>query len=129
MTFSDPIAQILTMMRNAIMAQHKYVDGYLSKMNIELIKILKEYGFIDNYLINDKIGKVRIFLKYNNRNPVLHGLKRVSTPGLRKYTSCDRIPRVNNGQGIAILTTSKGVIEGEQAKKLKVGGELLCYIW
>jgi small subunit ribosomal protein S8 len=130
MAFNDPIAELLTRIRNAIMARHRYVDINISKMRVSLVEILREQGFIDNYLTSEEKKKIRIFLKYTkNKQPVIKGLKRVSSPGLRRYIGCSDIPRVLGGIGIAILSTSLGVIEGESARHKKVGGELLCYIW
>ena len=129
MTFNDPIAELLTRIRNAQTAQHRYVDIMASNMRVSIVKILKERGFIENYLVNDKQKKMRIFLKYVNRNPVINGLKRISSPGLRKYVSVYKIPKVLDGIGIAILSTSKGIMADATAREQKVGGELLCTIW
>lgn len=129
MAFNDPIAELLTKIRNAKAAQHRYVDLNHSKMKIMILGILKHHGFIENFLVGEK-HKVRVFLRYTKkREPVINGLKRVSTSGLRRYIGYDKIPRVFNGMGIAILSTPKGVIDGETARNLKVGGELLCTVW
>ncbi len=130
MAFNDPISELLTKLRNAQDAQHKYVDIHISKTKMSIIKILKDEGFVSNYLENDKLKQVRIFLKYNkNRLGIMRKLRRISSPGLRKYTPYLKIPKVLGGIGIAILSTPKGILEGEEARKQHVGGELLCYIW
>lgn len=130
MAFNDPIAELLTKIRNAKDAQHRYVDLSHSKIKVKLLEILRNHGFIENFLVDEKNHKIRIFLRYTkDRESVIHGLKRESTCGLRAYIGCDEIPRVFNGMGIAILTTSKGVMDGETARNLKVGGELLCTVW
>ncbi len=130
MSFNDPIAELLTKMRNAGMAKHRYVDIHLSKMKVSILKILKEKGFIANYLIDENKKKIRIFLKYSkNRNSVMKGLQRVSKPGLRKYVRYDEIPVVLGGMGISILSTSQGILDGNKARHDKIGGELLCYVW
>ncbi|MBS0624836.1 MAG: 30S ribosomal protein S8 [Verrucomicrobia bacterium] len=130
MAFNDPIAELLTKIRNAKDAQHRYVDLSFSKIKIKLLEIMKNHGFIENFLVNEEKHKVRVFLRYNReRESVLKGLTRESTCGLRRYISYNEIPRVFNGMGLAILTTSKGVVDGETARNLKVGGELLCTIW
>lgn len=130
MAFNDPIAELLTKIRNAKGAQHRYVDLGFSKMKIKLLEIMKNHGFIENFLVNEEMRKVRVFLRYNRqRESVLQGLRRESTCGLRRYIGYQDIPRVFNGMGLAILSTSKGVIDGETARNLKVGGELICTIW
>lgn len=128
MSFNDPIAELLTKIRNASNARHRYVDLILTKMSKSIIEILKEQGFIENFLMDDKKRKIRAFLKYSFRNPVFRQLKRVSSPGLRRYVGHNDIPKVRNGMGIAILSTPKGILEGEDARKQKVGGELLCIV-
>ncbi len=130
MAFNDPIAELLTKVRNAKSAQHRYVDVIYSKMKVKILDILKHHGFIENFLVNEEQHKMRIFLRYNkHRESVIHGLVRESKCGLRRYIGCSRIPRVFNGMGIAILSTPKGVVDGETARNLKVGGELLCTVW
>ena len=130
MAFNDPIAELLTKIRNAKSAQHRYVDLSYSKMKVQILNILKNHGFIENFLVDEANYKIRIFLRYNKqRESVIHGLDRISTCGLRRYIGYARIPRVFNGMGIAILSTPKGVIDGETARNLKVGGELLCTVW
>lgn len=130
MSLHDPISDFLTRIRNAMMAEHRYVDMAYSKLLASMAKVLKEQGFIENYLVDEAKRKMRIFLKYTaERESVIRGLKRISTPGLRRYVAWQKIPRVLGGFGIAIVSTSRGVIDGESARREKVGGELLCTIW
>ena len=132
MTVSDPIADMLTRIRNAIMVRHDSVLLPVSKMKLSIAKILKEEGFISNYeVLRGKPNRViKIYLKYSDNNkPVLSGLERVSKPGLRVYAQRKEIPRVYGGLGIAIISTSKGVMTGHQARRRGIGGELLCYVW
>ncbi|HFB68161.1 MAG TPA: 30S ribosomal protein S8 [Calditrichae bacterium] len=132
MSMTDPIADFLTRIRNAIMARHRYVDIPASNMKKKMAQILYEQRFIRNYIIIDdgKQGIIRIFLRYTPEGKsVIHELKRVSKPGRRYYVDVDHLPRVKNNMGIAILSTSKGVMTERQARKERVGGEVLCYIW
>jgi small subunit ribosomal protein S8 len=130
MATQDPISDFLTRIRNAIMAQHRFVDLCLSRMNLNIVKVLKEQGYIESYLVDEQKYKLRIFFKFNlKRESTLQGLKRVSSPGHKKYVGYQEIPRVLSGMGIAILSTPQGVIEGESARRLRVGGELLCLVW
>lgn len=130
MATTDPIADFLTRIRNAQDAKHKFVDISLSKMKVEIANILKEKGFIENFIQNDAKRKMRIFLKYiEGRKGLIRKLKRVSKPGRRIYQPVSKIPRVLGGIGTAIISTSKGVIDDAKAKELKIGGEILCYIW
>jgi len=130
MSFNDPIAELLTKIRNAKDAKHRYVDMIFSKIKVKILGILKNHGFIENFLVNEDDHKIRVFLKYTrHRDSVLNGLKRVSRCGLRRYLGYSRIPRVFNGMGIAIMSTPKGVLDGETARNLKVGGEILCTVW
>jgi small subunit ribosomal protein S8 len=130
MAFNDPIAELLTKIRNAKGAQHRYVDLSHSKMKVKILEILKGHGFIENFLVNEEDHKIRVFLRYTkSRDSVIHGLTRISKSGLRRYIGYAKIPRVFNGMGIAILSTPKGVVDGETARNLKVGGELLCTVW
>jgi len=130
---TDPIADYLTRIRNAIMAGHKVVEIPASNLKKAMTKILYEKGYILNYKFIDANtqGAIKIALKYDSEAKVasIKALKRVSTPGLRKYTGFREIPRVLNGLGIAILSTSKGVMTDKEARALKVGGEVLCYIY
>jgi len=131
MTTSDTVADLLTRIRNGKDARHRYVDVKNSRLNRAIIEVMKEQGYVREYLVDDKKYRVRVFLKYvrNARGGVLHGLKRVSKPGLRRYVGCREIPRVYSGLGIAILSTPLGILEGERARELSVGGELLCLVW
>jgi len=130
MAFNDPIAEFLTRLRNAQKAEHKFVDMSLSKMRKSLVEILLKQGFIEHFLIDESKKRMRIFLKYTQgRKPVMQGLKRVSSPGLRKYVGCKKIPKILGGIGIAILSTSLGLLDDRTAREQKVGGEILCYIW
>lgn len=130
MAFNDPIAELLTKIRNAKGARHRYVDLSYSKMKVKILEILKSHGFIENFLVNEEQHKMRVFLRYNkSRESIINGLTRISKSGLRRYIGYSRIPRVFNGMGIAILSTPAGVIDGETARNLKVGGELLCTVW
>ncbi len=131
MGLSDPIADFLTRIRNALIAKHRYTEVRWSKMKERMAEILKEEGLIDDYLIKKEgtMGVIRLYLKYTGRQPVLQGLKRVSKPGLRRYVSAEDIPDFFGGLGIAILSTSQGVIQGGEARKRGIGGELLCLVW
>ncbi len=132
MPVTDPLADMLTRIRNASMVKHSKVDVPASKMKISVAKILKSEGYIKNYkLLKDrKNGILRIYLKYDGYNEgVIIGLKRMSKPGRRLYVKKEDIPPVLNGMGIAVLSTSKGVLADREARKLNVGGELLCSIW
>ncbi len=132
MTISDPIADMLTRIRNAVMAQHDSVLIPASRMGMSIAKSLKEEGFIGDYeVLKGKPHRViKIQLKYTDKNqPILSGLERVSKPGLRVYVGRKEIPRVSGGLGIAIVSTPKGVMTGQQARRQGVGGELLCYVW
>jgi small subunit ribosomal protein S8 len=132
MPVTDPVADMLTRVRNGNMAKHSKVDIPASKMKISVAKILKAEGYIKNYkLIKDrKDGILRIYLKYDESNEgVIIGLKRLSKPGRRMYVKAEDIPLVLNGMGISILSTSKGVLSDREARKLHVGGELLCSAW
>lgn len=131
---TDPIADFLTRVRNAIQAKHRVVDIPASNLKKELTKLLKEKGYILNYKFEDEVGyqgNIKIALKYNPETKVsaIKALERVSKPGLRKYCDSTSIPRVLNGLGIAIISTSKGVITDKEARELQVGGEVLCYVY
>ena len=130
---TDPIADYLTRLRNAIKANHRIVEIPASNMKKELTKVLKDKGFIKNYKFDEDgvQGKIRIALKYNpqTKESAIVSLERVSKPGLRKYAKSDALPRVLNGLGVAILSTSKGVITDKEARQHNVGGEVLCYVY
>jgi len=129
---TDPIADYLTRIRNAIMAKNKVVEIPASNIRKDMTKILFDSGYILNYkfLDDDLQGIIKIALKYNpeNKKSAIKLLKRVSRPGLRKYTGADKLPRVLNGLGIAILSTSQGVMTDKAARKMNIGGEVICYV-
>jgi len=132
--YTDPISDYLTRVRNAQMAGHKVVDIPASNIKKEITRILHEKGYILNYKFEDDInfqGNIKVALKYNMRNklPAIKKLIRISKPGLRKYTDSKKLPRVINGLGIAIISTSKGVITDKEARNLKIGGEVLCHVY
>jgi small subunit ribosomal protein S8 len=132
MSLSDPIADMLTKIRNANTAKFEKVDIPTSRLKLEITKILKNEGFIKNFkkINHDNRNYIRIFLKYADKEtPVITGLERLSKPGRRVYTNYKKMPRVFNGYGIVIISTSNGVITGKKAKEKKVGGELLCSVW
>lgn len=130
---TDPIADYLTRMRNAIKARHRIVEIPASNIKKEITKVLFDKGYIQNYKFEDAAvqGTIKIALKYNNvtKQSAIVALERISKPGLRKYRGSKELPRVLNGLGIAILSTSKGVITDKEAKVLNIGGEVLCYIY
>lgn len=131
---TDPIADYLTRIRNAIRANHRIVEIPASNIKREITKVLYDKGFIQNYKVEEDKGiqgTIKIALKYNpvtKTSAILH-LERVSTPGLRKYKKAEELPRVLNGMGVAIITTSKGVMTDKEARKEHVGGEVLCYVY
>ncbi|HHY59877.1 MAG TPA: 30S ribosomal protein S8 [Clostridia bacterium] len=132
MTMTDPIADFLTRIRNANMVYKEVVEVPSSKMKLAMAQIMKDEGFIKDYeFIEDgKQGIIRIYLKYGpNREKVITGLKRISKPGLRVYAKKDEVPKVLNGLGIAVLSTSKGLMTDKQARREGIGGEVICYIW
>ncbi|OGO06682.1 MAG: 30S ribosomal protein S8 [Chloroflexi bacterium RBG_13_56_8b] len=132
MTISDPIADMLTRIRNAVMARHDDVLVPTSRVKLAIARILKKEGFIADYeLLKGKPQRaIRINLRYDDKNvPILAGLERVSKPGLRIYVGRDEIARVHGGLGIAIISTSQGVMTGQQAWRKGIGGELLCHVW
>jgi small subunit ribosomal protein S8 len=132
MAATDHIADMLTRIRNANLAQHERVLVPASKMKLEIAKILKAQGYIQKYdLVDDKgQGQIRLHLRYlQNGDPVVTGLRRISRPGRRAYVGADRIPRVMGGLGIAMLSTSRGVLTDREARRRRIGGEVLCYVW
>jgi len=131
MSVNDPIADYLSRIRNAIMAGHDKVDIPTSRVKLEMTKILKEEGFISNYKVQEdpKQGVVRIFLKYADGASVITGLKQVSRPGRRIYAVKDKVPKVIGGLGISIISTSKGIMTGQQSHKIGIGGEVLAEVW
>jgi small subunit ribosomal protein S8 len=132
MSVTDPIADMLTRIRNAIMARHDFVLVPASKTKLSIARILKEEGFISDYeVLRGKPHRViKLHLKYDEQSkPIISGLERVSKPGLRVYVGQKEIPRVYGGLGVAIISTPKGVITGKQAWHQGIGGEILCYVW
>ena len=133
MAVTDPIADMLTRIRNAITVRHDVVPIPSSKMKVQLARILVEEGFIEGYEVfkgNTPQGTIRIFLHYRGKNePMISGLKRVSKPGLRVYVGKGEIPRYYSGLGVSMLSTSEGVMTGKDAWRKGIGGELLCYVW
>jgi small subunit ribosomal protein S8 len=129
---TDPIADMLTRIRNASRAEHEKCDIPSSKMKVRLAEILKDEGFIKNFRVleDDKQGTLRVYLKYGVGNEkMISGLVRVSTPGRRVYVTHDKIPSILAGMGVALVSTSRGVVTGRDARKQKVGGEVLAYVW
>jgi small subunit ribosomal protein S8 len=132
---TDPIADLLTRIRNAMMAGHKVVEAPSSNLKKEVARILFEKGYILSYKVvegeNNNRGVLKIALKYNpkSRKPAIKKIERASRPGLRKYVGVDEMPRVLNGLGIAIISTSKGLMTDKEAKKENIGGEVLCYVY
>ena len=133
MSMTDPIADMLTRIRNGIQSHHERVELPASKLKVEIARILKTEGFIRNYNLAQKEeaqGTLRIELKYApNGEPVIHGIERISRPGRRVYRNKQEIPSVLGGLGLAIVSTSKGVLSGQEAVKSGVGGEVLCQVW
>jgi small subunit ribosomal protein S8 len=131
---TDPIADYLTRIRNAVMAKHRVVEVPSSSIKKDITKILFDKGYILNYKFEEQDGPqslIKIALKYHpeNKTPAIKGITRISKPGLRKYTGTDTLPRVLNGLGIAIISTSQGVMTDKEARKLSIGGEVLCYVY
>ena len=131
MTITDPVADLLTRIRNAHMVNHASVEIPASKLKVELVKLLKEEGYIADYKLVDKdaFKVINVELKYIGNKPVIRGLQRVSTPGLRAYSKAKNLPRVFGGLGVAIVSTSKGLMTDKAARKDNIGGEILCYVW
>lgn len=132
--YTDPIADYLTRVRNAVKANHKVVEIPASKLKKEITKILFDQGYILSYKFDDSStvqGTIKIALKYDKdtKEPVIRDIQRISKPGLRKYAGASNLPRILNGLGIAIISTSKGVMTGKQARQLNVGGEVICYVY
>jgi small subunit ribosomal protein S8 len=132
MSFTDPIGDMLTRIRNASRARHEKVLIPASRLKMRIAEVLKDEGFIKDYVLHEDgtQGAITVLLKYtSDREPAISDIKRVSKPGLRRYVPTESIPRVLNGMGIAILSTSKGVMVDREARKQKVGGELICTVW
>jgi small subunit ribosomal protein S8 len=129
---TDPVSDLLTRIRNATAVRHDRMDIPASKMKLEIAKILKQEGYIRTFKMIEEgpQGIIRIYLKYaDDGEPVIHGLRRVSKPGLRIYRKVGELPKVRNGLGVAVISTNRGVVTDEQARSLQVGGEVLCEIW
>ncbi|MDR1044926.1 MAG: 30S ribosomal protein S8 [Candidatus Adiutrix sp.] len=132
MSMTDPIADLLTRIRNALIARHDRVDVPASRIKVAIVRILKDEGFIKNFKVSkdNKQGMIRVFLKYSDRNtPVINGLERVSTPGRRVYQKSADILPVLSGLGVAIVSTSAGVMTDKEARRQNLGGEMICQIW
>ena len=127
MAVSDPLGDMLTRIRNAKIALHKEIQAPKSKLKLSVVQILKDQGYVDAFEEGDR--EIRVALKYVNGKSAITGLKRISKPSCRRYVGYDSIPSVQNGLGISILSTSKGILDGDKAKELRAGGELLCQIW
>jgi|SRR3989338_4693278 len=132
MSMTDPIANMLTIIRNGIMAKKIKVDVPFSKISSEILDILKREKFIKDFkpIEDKKQGLLRVYLRYTSAgDPAIRGLKKISTPGLKSYVKKDRIPTVVGGLGVAILSTSRGIVTDLQAREMQTGGEVLCYVW
>ena len=132
MTMTDPIADLLTRIRNAIIARHDRVDVPSSRIKVAIVRILKDEGFIKNFKVSkdNKQGLIRVFLKYADQNaPVINGLERISRPGRRVYQRAAELEPVLSGLGVAILSTSSGVMTDREARRQNLGGEMLCQVW
>ena len=131
MSLNDPISDLLTIIRNGVQAGKETVDIPASKLNGRILEIFKSDGYIEDVRLmkNNTQGTFKVYLKYENKKPAIIGLRRISKSGLRVYRKNDELPRVLNGLGTAVLSTSKGVISDREARKLNVGGEVLCYVW
>lgn len=132
MVMTDPIADMLTRIRNANQMHHETVDIPASKLKQDVLRVLKEEGFIVDYLFEEGSnpqGVLKVTLKYNDNERVIKGLKRISKPGLRVYAKVEELPRVLNGLGIAVISTSKGIMTDREARLQQIGGEVLAYVW
>ena len=127
---NDPIADMLTRIRNAALQKHRYVDVRASKLITSILSLMKETGFVLDYSTSEDKRHTRVLLRYHqNKFSLIQGLKRISKPGRRIYIGCEDMPVVQNGLGLAVVSTSKGVMSGQKAKNEKVGGEFMCTIW
>jgi len=132
MSMTDPVADLLTRIRNACLEKHEKLEVPASRLKANVIRVLKDEGYIKNFRLVREEGRpmIKIFLKYTDEgSSVIQGVRRVSRPGLRKYSSYEQLPRPLSGAGIAIVSTSKGVLSGQKARQAKVGGEVLCEVW
>jgi small subunit ribosomal protein S8 len=127
---NDPIADMLTRIRNAALQKHRYVDVRASKLITSILSVMKETGFVLDFVNNENQKEIRVFLRYHlNKFSLIQGLKRISSPGRRIYIGWQDVPVVQNGLGLAVVSTSKGVMSGQNAKNEKIGGEFICTIW
>ena len=128
---TDPVADMLTRIRNALLAGHRRVDVPISKLKVEIARLLKDNHYVQDFKVLDdgRHGVLRLYLRYHNDQPVIRELQRVSTPGLRRYVKVREIPRVKNGLGMAILSTPNGVMSDRDARRAHVGGEVLAVVW
>lgn len=131
MSMSDPISNLLTIIRNGIQVRKETVDIPASKLGEKILEIFKKHGYIEDFRImkTNVQGAYKVYLKYEDRKSTITGLKRISRPGLRVYKQKSELPRVLNGMGTAVISTSKGVVDDREARQMNVGGEILCYIW
>ncbi|NIQ03760.1 MAG: 30S ribosomal protein S8 [Nitrospinaceae bacterium] len=131
MMMTDPIADFFTRIRNGVMVRHEKVDIPHSRIKARIAEILRDEGYIRNFKVfkDDKQGVLRVYLKYREEDPVLHGIQRVSKPGRRRYVKRDQVPKVLNGLGTALISTSAGVFTDQECREKGVGGEVLGYIW
>jgi small subunit ribosomal protein S8 len=129
MSHQYPIAKMLTSIRNAVIARVRFVDLDLSRLNHNVLKVLEQQGFLERVLVDDQKHKMRVFLKYDGREPLIQGLKCLSKPSLRKYIQVDEIPEVRGGMGTVVISTSQGIVDGKTARQKGIGGELICYVW
>ena len=131
MSLNDPISNLLTIIRNGAQVNKETVDIPASKLMGRILEIFKADGYIEDFrLMKDSVqGSYKVYLKYDNKKSAIIGLKRVSRPGLRVYAQSDKIPRVLSGMGTAVISTSKDVVSDREARKMKIGGEVLCYVW
>ena len=131
MSMSDPISNLLTIIRNGVQVRKETVDVPASKTAEKILEIFKNHGYIEDFRImkTNVQGSYKVYLKYENRKATITGLKRISKPGLRVYKPKDELPRVLNGMGTAVISTSKGAVDDREARQMNVGGEVLCYIW
>lgn len=126
----DVIADLLTRIRNAQLAKKRYADVPLSKAKKRIVEIFKEFGFVEHFLVSEEKKKIRVFLKYNRaRKPVINKIQRISRPGRREYIGSSDIPSIRKGLGLAVVSTSQGMLDGESARSKNLGGELICSIW
>jgi small subunit ribosomal protein S8 len=131
MTIMDPVADLLTRIRNGSRARHRYVEVGHSRLKAEIVALLEKHGYIEGHLVQQDgpRGKIRIYLRYRGRRSVIQGLQRVSKPSCRIYRGRDRIPTVFGGMGIAVVSTSQGILDGKAAADKGIGGEVLCSVW